>query len=142
MRIRWSCFFTALLIASVSASCTDVRDQNRERNEAARLGAPSLGLKGTVAFEDLRAGDCFFAGYGAEWSETVTIEDCAGEWEFKVLSLVLLDLPADAEYPGDSYFNEQARRLCPQESDSTIGPTENGWLFGDRVLVCMASRGP
>jgi hypothetical protein len=97
----------------------------------------------------LRVGDCFTESQDAEEEiiSTVPVVPCSEPHSDEVFALVTLP---DGDFPGQDAIYSQAEELCIAEFESFVGlsyresvldfwvitPVEEGWVAGDREVVC------
>ncbi len=123
----------------VAIACDDQAAEIADQNEAA--DTPSSGSdseSGDKSVFELRAGDCITSTFSfatVEEAETSVVACDSPDAVSKVLQLVRV--AEDDEYPGESYFDEEAAANCDPFFDSFYFPTEESWAADDRTIICI-----
>jgi hypothetical protein len=88
---------------------------------------------------DYAIGDCV-----ADADAAHRITDCAGDAVFgEIAGLIDLapEYAAGAPYPGEAQFDEVfSTRCAPSGADYYLFPTEDTWIYEDRLVVCITTR--
>ena len=114
---------------------------------ARRDGSGALEAAGTVAIDELRAGDCFNGGE-EELVSDVDGVPCTEPHEYEVFAVA----PHEAEsFPGDAEMEAIFTSVCEPAFESFVGapyassrlyasmitPSEESWGNGDRSFICI-----
>ena len=86
-----------------------------------------------VGSDTLRTGECVNDAPETEFIMAELV-DCSGPWQYRVLESFEVD--AQARYPGELFFFQQALERCDRRYNYLLYPTEESWGLGDRLVNC------
>ena len=93
-------------------------------------------LSAEIKSIDVQDGDCIVSTLEEGISiETVVIVPCSEQWQFRALDS--FEVPGQAGYPGQGFFEEQAFEKCDRRFTISLVPQVGGWMAGDRTVNCL-----
>ena len=93
-------------------------------------------LSAEIKSTDVQDGDCIVSTLEEGISiETVVIVPCSEQWQFRALDS--FEVPGQAGYPGQGFFEEQAFEKCDRRFTIFLFPQVGGWMAGDRTVNCL-----
>ncbi|MDA1228982.1 MAG: septum formation family protein [Chloroflexi bacterium] len=83
----------------------------------------------------LLKGDCFNDPPIQFEANSVEVVSCRGEWEFKVLDILIIE--SDIGFPTDADFSKLIFNKCDRRYTTTFSPTRDSWSIGDNEILCV-----